>query len=79
MKTLVLSHLVPPDYPDITDQLWIDAARKQFKKVRRQMKKLSKTTRRAIRLDRLNCSTGLGLMDLAAGIELNARRAARGS
>ena len=31
VKTLVLSHLVPPDYPDVTDQLWIDAARKQFK------------------------------------------------
>ena len=31
VKTLVLSHLVPPDYPDVTDQVWIDAARKQFK------------------------------------------------
>lgn len=31
VKTLVLSHLVPPDYPDVTDQAWIDAARQQFK------------------------------------------------
>ena len=31
VKTLVLSHLVPPDYPDVTDQVWIDAARTQFK------------------------------------------------
>jgi len=31
VKTLVLSHLVPPDYPEVTDQVWIDAARKQFK------------------------------------------------
>ena len=27
VKTLVLSHLVPPDDPAITDQMWIDAAR----------------------------------------------------
>jgi ribonuclease BN (tRNA processing enzyme) len=31
VKTLVLSHLVPPDDPSITDQMWIDAARKHFK------------------------------------------------
>lgn len=31
VRTLVLSHLVPPDYPDVTDQVWIEAARKQFK------------------------------------------------
>lgn len=31
VKTLVLSHLVPPDDPAITDQAWIDAARKQFR------------------------------------------------
>lgn len=29
-KTLVLSHLVPPDDPEITDQMWLDAARTQF-------------------------------------------------
>ncbi len=29
-KTLVLSHLVPPDDPAITDQMWIDAARPHF-------------------------------------------------
>jgi len=28
--TLVLSHLVPPDDPDLTDQIWIDAARSTF-------------------------------------------------
>ena len=27
VKTLVLSHLVPPDHPAITNQMWIDAAR----------------------------------------------------
>jgi ribonuclease BN (tRNA processing enzyme) len=31
VKTLVLSHLVPPDDPDVTDQAWIDAARVHFK------------------------------------------------
>jgi ribonuclease BN (tRNA processing enzyme) len=31
VKTLVLSHLVPPDDPLVTDQMWIDAARTQFK------------------------------------------------
>jgi len=30
VKTLVLSHLVPPDDPEVTDQMWIDAARKYF-------------------------------------------------
>jgi ribonuclease BN (tRNA processing enzyme) len=31
VKTLVLSHLVPPDDPTITEQMWIDAARPHFK------------------------------------------------
>jgi ribonuclease BN (tRNA processing enzyme) len=31
VKTLVLSHLVPPDDPTITDQMWIDAARVHYK------------------------------------------------
>jgi ribonuclease BN (tRNA processing enzyme) len=31
VKTLVLSHFVPPDDPDITDQMWIDGARSTFK------------------------------------------------
>ncbi len=30
VKTLVLSHLVPPDDPTVTDQMWIDAAKKHF-------------------------------------------------
>jgi ribonuclease BN (tRNA processing enzyme) len=30
VKLLVLSHLVPPDDPTVTDQMWIDAARKHF-------------------------------------------------
>jgi ribonuclease BN (tRNA processing enzyme) len=30
VKTLVLSHLVPADDPEVTDQMWIDAARSQF-------------------------------------------------
>jgi ribonuclease BN (tRNA processing enzyme) len=30
VKTLVLSHLVPPDDPAITDQIWIDGAKKHF-------------------------------------------------
>jgi ribonuclease BN (tRNA processing enzyme) len=29
VKMLVLSHLVPPDDPEITEQLWIDAAARQ--------------------------------------------------
>jgi ribonuclease BN (tRNA processing enzyme) len=31
VKMLVLSHLVPPDDPVITDQMWIDAARVHFR------------------------------------------------
>ena len=31
VKTLVLSHLVPPDDPTITAQMWIDAARQHFR------------------------------------------------
>lgn len=31
VKTLVLSHLVPPDDPSITEQMWIDAVRPYFK------------------------------------------------
>jgi ribonuclease BN (tRNA processing enzyme) len=31
VKTLVLSHLVPADDPEITDQMWIDAARTYFR------------------------------------------------
>ncbi|HSL22022.1 MAG TPA: MBL fold metallo-hydrolase [Vicinamibacterales bacterium] len=31
VKTLVLSHLVPPDDPAITDAMWIDAARAHFR------------------------------------------------
>lgn len=31
VKTLVLSHIVPKDDPTVTDQMWIDAARTQFK------------------------------------------------
>ena len=30
VKTLVLSHLVPPDDPQITEQMWVDAAQKHF-------------------------------------------------
>ena len=30
VKTLVLSHFVPADDPAITDQMWLDAARKHF-------------------------------------------------
>jgi ribonuclease BN (tRNA processing enzyme) len=30
VKLLVLSHLVPPDDPEITEQMWLDAARKEF-------------------------------------------------
>jgi ribonuclease BN (tRNA processing enzyme) len=30
VKVLVLSHFVPPDDPQITDQMWADAARKHF-------------------------------------------------
>jgi len=31
VKTLVLSHLVPPDDPAVTDEMWISAARKHFR------------------------------------------------
>ena len=31
VKTLVLSHLVPADDPEVSDQMWIDAARTHFK------------------------------------------------
>ena len=31
VKTLVLSHLVPADDPEITDRMWIDAARSHFR------------------------------------------------
>jgi ribonuclease BN (tRNA processing enzyme) len=30
VKTLVLSHLVPPDDPLVTEQMWVDAARTHF-------------------------------------------------
>jgi ribonuclease BN (tRNA processing enzyme) len=30
VKLLVLSHLVPPDDPEITDQMWLDAAGREF-------------------------------------------------
>ena len=30
VKTLVLSHLVPPDDPQITEQMWIEAAKNHF-------------------------------------------------
>jgi len=30
VKLLVLSHLVPPDDPEVSDEMWIDAARKHF-------------------------------------------------
>jgi ribonuclease BN (tRNA processing enzyme) len=31
VKTLVLSHFVPADDPEVTDQMWIDAARSHFR------------------------------------------------
>jgi ribonuclease BN (tRNA processing enzyme) len=31
VKALVLSHFVPPDDPEVTPQMWIDAARQHFK------------------------------------------------
>ena len=31
VKTLVLSHFVPPDDDRITDQMWIDAAQSAYK------------------------------------------------
>ena len=30
VKTLVLSHFVPPDDPEVTDRMWIDAAQSHF-------------------------------------------------
>jgi ribonuclease BN (tRNA processing enzyme) len=30
VKTLVLSHFVPPDDPLTTEQMWLDAARSTF-------------------------------------------------
>jgi ribonuclease BN (tRNA processing enzyme) len=30
VTVLVLSHLVPPDDPEITPQMWVDAARSHF-------------------------------------------------
>ncbi|MEW5916097.1 MAG: MBL fold metallo-hydrolase [Gemmatimonadota bacterium] len=30
VKTLVLSHFVPPDDPQVTEQMWLDAARQHF-------------------------------------------------
>jgi ribonuclease BN (tRNA processing enzyme) len=31
VSTLVLSHLVPPDDPEISEQMWLEAARSQFR------------------------------------------------
>ena len=31
VKTLVLSHFVPPDDPEVTDEVWIEAARRHFR------------------------------------------------
>jgi ribonuclease BN (tRNA processing enzyme) len=31
VKTLVLSHLVPGDDPSITEEMWIEGARKYYK------------------------------------------------
>jgi len=30
VKTLLLSHFVPPDDPEITEQMWLDEARRIF-------------------------------------------------
>jgi hypothetical protein len=30
VKMIVLSHLVPPDDPTVTDRMWLDAARTHF-------------------------------------------------
>ena len=30
-SVLVLSHLVPPDDPEVTEQIWIDAAKGHFR------------------------------------------------
>jgi len=53
------------------------AAKRELKQIRRQMKKVGRTTRRAIKKGRLRCDAGLRVVDLAAGIELNARSAIR--
>ena len=31
VKTLVLSHFVPPDDPSVTDAMWLEAARRHFR------------------------------------------------
>lgn len=31
VKTLVLSHFVPPDDPEVTDAMWLEAAQRQFR------------------------------------------------
>jgi ribonuclease BN (tRNA processing enzyme) len=31
VKTLVLSHFVPPDDPEVTDAMWLEAARRHFR------------------------------------------------
>ena len=31
VKTLVLSHMVPPDDPEVTEAMWLDAARRSFR------------------------------------------------
>jgi ribonuclease BN (tRNA processing enzyme) len=31
VKTLVLSHLVPPDDPEVTEAMWVEAARRRFR------------------------------------------------
>ena len=31
VKTLVLSHFVPPDDPEVTDAMWLDAAARHFR------------------------------------------------
>jgi len=31
VKTLVLSHFVPPDDPEVTDGMWLESARRQFR------------------------------------------------
>jgi phosphoribosyl 1,2-cyclic phosphodiesterase len=31
VKTLVLSHLVPADDPEVTEQMWIEAAQQHFR------------------------------------------------
>jgi YVTN family beta-propeller protein len=52
------------------------AARKQFLKASRRMRKVMKTSKRAMKRDRMTCETALRLMDLAGGIENAARIAA---